>query len=106
GMETSIFILLLVATTYLYLLGRTRRAALTAGLLLLTRPDGALLVGPLAIDLFVQSWRARRFPAAESGIFIATLLPWTVFATLYFGSPIPHSIAAKSLAYRLPAEAA
>jgi hypothetical protein len=106
GMETSIFILLLVGTSYLYLQGRTRLAALTAGLLLLTRPDGALLIGPLAIDLVVRCWRTRRFPVAEAGILMATLLPWAVFATLYFGSPIPHSIAAKSLAYRLPAEAA
>ena len=106
GMETSVFILLLVVTGYLYLLGRTRLAALTSGLLLLARPDGALLVGPLAIDLLVQSWRARRFPAAEIGILLATLLPWIVFATLYFGSPIPHSIAAKSVAYRLPPDAA
>jgi hypothetical protein len=35
----------------------------------------------------------------------ALLAPWAVFAALYFGSPLPHSVAAKSLAYRLPPEA-
>ena len=49
GMETSVFILLLVATAYWYLTGRSRWAALSAGLLLLTRPDGLLLVAPLAL---------------------------------------------------------
>ena len=29
------------------------------------------------------------------------LAPWALFATWYFGSPIPHSLAAKTLAYRL-----
>ena len=31
------------------------------------------------------------------------MLPWALFATLYFGSPIPHSILAKTLAYRIGA---
>jgi hypothetical protein len=39
---------------------------------------------------------------------LAFLIPtagWAVFAALYFGSPVPHSVAAKSLAYRLGPEA-
>jgi hypothetical protein len=32
-------------------------------------------------------------------------MPWVVFGVWYFGSPIPNSIAAKSIAYRLPPEA-
>jgi len=30
---------------------------------------------------------------------------WVVFSMLYFGSPLPHSITAKTLAYRLPPDA-
>ena len=103
GMETSVFILLLVATAYFYVTGRTRLAALAAGLLVLTRPDGLLLVAPLALDLLVRRLRARQLPAAEAALFVIVVLPWAAFATLYFGSPIPHSILAKSLAYRVPA---
>lgn len=101
GMETSVFILLIVGTAYLYLSGRSCWAAIAAGLLVLTRPDGILLVAPMALDLLVRRLRARQFPAAESVLFLATVLPWAAFATLYFGSPIPHSILAKSLAYRV-----
>jgi arabinofuranosyltransferase len=101
GMETSVFILLLVSTTYCYLAGRTRLAALAAGLLLLTRPDGLLLVAPMALDLLVRRLRARQFPIAETLIFLAITLPWAAFATWYFGSPIPHSVLAKTLAYRI-----
>jgi hypothetical protein len=38
--------------------------------------------------------------------FALPTLAWIIFAAATFGSPIPHSIAAKSLAYRLPADAA
>jgi hypothetical protein len=36
--------------------------------------------------------------------FLAVLvtLPWLIFATWYFGSPVPHSITAKALTYRSP----
>ena len=122
GMETSVFILLLVLSADLYLAGRARWAALSAALLLLTRPDGALLVGPLILDLlWRRAWRGRgrqaafrpstvaqgryaslkAWPWAEAAIFLAALAPWAIFAAFYFGSPIPHSIAAKTLAYRL-----
>jgi arabinofuranosyltransferase len=106
GMETSVFILLLVLTALWYVTGHGRRAALAAALLLLTRPDGALLVAPLALDYALRQWRARRWRAPEAGVFLGALVPWALFASLYFGSPIPHSIAAKTVAYRLPADAA
>jgi hypothetical protein len=101
GMETSVFILLLVATAYAYVSGRSRWAAVAAGLLLLTRPDGLLFIAPLALDLLIRRLKARQFPTAEALLFLAVVLPWAAFATAYFGSPIPHSIAAKSVAYRL-----
>ncbi|MGH2525073.1 MAG: DUF2079 domain-containing protein, partial [Anaerolineales bacterium] len=65
GMETSVFILLLILTADLYLNRRTRWAALTSALLLLTRPDGVLFVGPLILDLVVRRVRERKFPWAE-----------------------------------------
>jgi len=108
GMETAVFILLLTLSADLYLAGRTRAAALTSALLLLTRPDGVLFVGPVILDLVWRRARERprRAPWAEAAIFLLTLAPWAIFATLYFGSPLPHTIAAKALAYRLPPWAA
>ncbi len=104
GMETSVFILLLVLSADLYLAGRTRWAAFVSALMLLTRPDGVLFAGSLILDLIWRRARERprNVPWAEAAIFLLTLAPWAIFATLYFGSPIPHTVAAKSLAYRLP----
>ncbi len=101
GMETSVFILLLVLSAALYLAGRTRWAAFTCGLLVLTRPDGLIFVGLVALDALLSGWRTRRLPWAEGLVFLLTLAPWVLFATSYFGSPLPHSIAAKAVAYRL-----
>lgn len=114
GMETSVFILLLIVTAELYLAGRERPAAFTAALLLLTRPDGLIFIGPLMVDwLWSRTARLQRASTDERvaramvaraitsapAIFILTLLPWAIFATLYFGSPIPHSVTAKAQAY-------
>ena len=106
GMETSIFIFLLVLCATFYLFRHARLTMFTAGLILLTRPDGALFVGPLILNLAWRRWQARIWPWREVGLFLLALTPWAIFATLYFGSPVPHSIAAKALAYRLPPEAA
>ncbi|MDW8325885.1 MAG: hypothetical protein RMK99_04900 [Anaerolineales bacterium] len=107
GMETSVFILLLVLSADLYLGGRYRGAAFVAALLLLTRPDGVLFAGLLGLDLVWRSWRAQRnVPWREAAIFLLTLTPWVLFAWWTFGSPIPHSVAAKTEAYRLDAGSA
>ncbi len=106
GMETSVFIFLLVLTAYLYVLGTTRLAAMAGALLVLTRPDGLLLVAPMMLDLVVRGLRQRRLPLGEAVLFTLVAAPWVLFATLYFGSPVPQSIAAKIAVYRLAPEAA
>jgi len=107
GMETSIYVLLLVSSVYTYLIGRYKTWALLSGLAFLTRPDALILIGLLALDRLFRSlpkpgWRSL---FSELGVFLLTVLPWVIFAVLYFGSPLPNSIAAKTLAYRLPPEA-
>jgi hypothetical protein len=125
GLETSVYVLLLITAVVTYLEERYSLAAVTGALSILTRPDALLLVGPLALDRMVQTWRSTgpdsltrltpdntshaeakgaRFKQILNGEVIpfgAPLLIWFSFATLYFGSPFPHSVAAKSLAYRL-----
>lgn len=128
GMETSLFVLLLTATAAAHLEGRHAPAALLAALTLLTRPDGLLLVAPLALD---RLWQLRNSPqnyarqglgcetagrldtpyairsiAREAALFLLPLLAWGAFAAVYYGSPIPHSIAAKTAAYLIPPDAA
>ncbi len=113
GMETSLFIALLAATLYLHSVGRPVGAALTAALSLLTRPDAVLLLGPLALErlrlaLGLPRPRARRVPVSwkEASAFLVPVAAWVAAATAFYGSPIPHSVLAKAVAYRLPPEAA
>lgn len=149
GLETSLYVLLLMATISAYLRRRFVFAALIGAFALLTRPDALILLGPLAVDRILQlskpylsrtplekilrfnrsnylgfittsypiqqkpqietDERARRSNGSPLWIEIAAFgiptLAWIIFATYYFGSPLPHSIAAKSIAYRLPSDA-
>jgi hypothetical protein len=105
GMETSVSILWMVGAFSAYLSGRTRLAALLSALALLTRPDALIWVGPLALDVLIRALRERRLPWAEMGWLVLPGLPWVIFATLTFGSPIPNSVSAKVVAYALESEA-
>ena len=128
GLETSVYILLLVATVTAHLRKRPILAAFLGALSLLTRPDAMILIGLIGLDRVFQVAREivkdrrdlsdggetvivvkkklkhnvhRVKILQEIAAFIVPLLPWLIFATLYFGSPVPHSILAKALAYRL-----
>ncbi len=163
GMETSVYILLLLLTLASYAGGRSRWSAFCCALATLTRPDALLLAVPLFAHMvwerFYRSlWEERRntagletrptgvpqdaagletrptslpenatglritdespelsprsweehpdapiqhFPWHEIAIYVLTLAPWLAFSTLYFGSPLAHSVVAKTAAYRL-----
>jgi len=120
GLETSIYVLLLTATMSAYIHRWYYLVAFLGALSLITRPDAVLLLGPLAIDRLLQLRRDRiksklnlsigtkfwRNLIFEILIFSVIFLTWVSFATFFFGSPIPNSISAKSLAYHLPATGA
>jgi len=113
GLETSLFVFLLAAAAYSHQRNYHHQAALYSGLAYLARPDALILIAPLAIDRAYTLIKARLSTrttiaqaTAEILVFCLPTVPWTVFAAWYFGSPLPHSIAAKSLAYRLPSTAA
>ncbi len=109
GLETSIYVLLLTATFFAHLEERRILAAFLAALSLLTRPDALILLGPLAIDRLWVLWQRRHANqridwiglSQELLAFLLPCLAWFTFAVIYFGNLLPHSIAAKSLAYRL-----
>jgi len=111
GLETSLYVFLLTAMMAAYLWtprGRTL-TTLCAALALLTRPDAILLVAPLALDRLWRAIRRRDREKLEWGETLAFVLPclaWGIFATAYFGSPIPHSVTAKLAVYRLDDNAA
>jgi hypothetical protein len=115
GLETSLVITLLIAAFACHQAGRHRWSAFVLALGVLTRPDvliAALLIfGSLGVRWLLKSWKAHRplwkeFPLASAAIFVLTLAPWLIIVTLTYGSPLPHSIAAKTVAYHLAREAA
>jgi arabinofuranosyltransferase len=65
-----------------------RRTMLLASLLVLTRPDLALLVAPV-VGLRLRGTRRGGWRAVAVGL--APLLLWEVFALVYFGFPVPNT---------------
>jgi len=113
GMETSLFILLMLASFYFYSLDQTSLLAVSSALSILTRPDALLFVLPIylerirrALPTIRSSHPQLRINWKETVLFGLPLAAWGVFAWKLYGSPVPHSIAAKVAAYQLPAEAA
>jgi len=102
GMETELTIALLLAAAYAHVTDHPQAMAVLSALALLARPDTAILLGLLWLDLIL---RERRLPWQEGLVTLVLLAPWLIFGTLYFGSPLTSSIAAKSATYRLPSEA-
>lgn len=101
GMETGIYTFLILLVLYLYEQRQWKWMAFLGGILVLVRPDGLLAL--LVIALFWLIDRQNLLTGIKYG-FLAGLitLPWFIFAEWYFGSPVPHSIAAKALTYRSP----
>jgi hypothetical protein len=113
GMETSVFVCLMTATFYLYSSNTLVPAAFMASVSLLTRPDALLFILPLILDRIRrryvpnrESKQIERFSPREILAFGIPILVWIGFAQIYFGNPLPNSLAAKTVAYLLPPEAA
>ncbi|NNE42830.1 MAG: hypothetical protein HKN12_01355 [Gemmatimonadetes bacterium] len=94
GMETSLFCACLLGASWAFERKRFRTAGVFAGLLVLTRPDGIVWLIPAAVYLAL-TWRTALRAVALPAALIAGA--WYAFATFYYGSPVPHSIAAKQL---------
>jgi len=101
GMETQA-----VTVAYLWaicaaLRGGQWEKGTSLGVCMLARPDAAFLV---AIVLAAETWRAwaKRSLRALGPVLAGLAIvygPWIVFTTLYYGSPVPNTILAKSLGY-------
>jgi 4-amino-4-deoxy-L-arabinose transferase-like glycosyltransferase len=96
GMETPFFVLTILTSIYMYILERPSLSAAIAGLAALVRPEGGFLVAIILAHLSVSR---RRPPWKESAVIASVLLPWFLFSTWYFGSPVPNSVIAKARAY-------
>lgn len=96
GMETALLPCLMAASWFALAARQYTWAGIVCGLLLWTRLDTVLW--PLALT-FAVLFENRRAAIRLSSITAAVYSPWVIFASLYFGSPIPHTVAAKIAAY-------
>lgn len=106
-METPLFIFTLLMSTFFQLGSPSRRNNIISGsfsaLAAMTRPEGGLLI---ICILLLKIIKDKIIAWDELFSFLITILPWTIFAFYYFGSPVPNSMIAKSIAYTtLPGQA-
>jgi hypothetical protein len=98
GMETAFVIFLMAACWFAAVEGKYYQSGALAGALALTRPDSLAWSGLVFVLIVWTIYRQKRsFAATSSWLSLAffVVLPWVIFAWLYFGSPIPNTIAAK-----------
>ena len=94
GMETAPSLALVLGGLLLALQGRWLLAGGVGGAALLMRPDGVLVV-VLAVGLVLLRDRKKLWqPLVTAG---AVVVPWVLYASAVYGSPLPHSIKAKQL---------
>lgn len=93
GSEIPLFLALGLISYYFCLKDRYNLAAGASALLVLTRPDG-VIVPIILFTAYVIKYR-KLPPLSSAFIFFSILLPWLIISSCYFGSPIPHTLAAK-----------
>ncbi|PYT06591.1 MAG: hypothetical protein DMF60_09040 [Acidobacteria bacterium] len=99
GMETQVVTAIAVAVLYFYLSHRWWLLGAACGLAAISRPEFIMfLLPPVGIALLLFHRRAILKVAIPT---LALALPWYLFATLYYGSPVPNTIVAKSWSYQI-----
>lgn len=81
----------------------TTLSAVVFGAATLVRPDAVVAVALLGTFLLYQElksgvkpWHWKRSRTARAALaFVATVAPWVIFATWFYGSPIPGTLLAK-----------
>ena len=92
GMETPLYMALILGTFAALAYDRDLLAAFLAGLTVVTRLDGLAVPAALFPALLL---RRRAIPWRAALLFTVTAAPWFVFSYAYFGSIFPHSMTAK-----------
>lgn len=99
GMETQIAVLVLLFSVDSLIAGGPIRTGISFGVAILTRPDFLLWIGAGTLDLLAREWRRAIVALGVAALVVA---PWIVFTILYYGSPVPNTILAKSARFVSP----
>lgn len=94
GLETSLVTAVLLGVTLAHLARRNSLAASLAGAAVLLRPDALASGGGLVLSQIAER---RRFPWRTLAILALWIAPAMVLLGALYSSPIPHSIATKSV---------
>jgi hypothetical protein len=95
GMETEVAVAILLVSVLFVIRERLVASGAMFGLCILVRPDFVLFVVPAFLYL---AWSRRSQLRSLLGTVAAAAcvaVPWFVFTTIYYGSPIPRTIGAK-----------
>src|SRR5271165_155402 len=98
GMETQVAVFVLFLTLYTALNENYTALGISMALCVYARPDFVLFLIPVVLYVLLTK-RSELFRTLA--IAAALYAPWLIFTTLYYGSPIPHTIIAKGLGYPL-----
>ena len=102
GMETEVAVAALLVSAWAFT-ARAPWAGIALGVALLARPDFLIWAG-IVVALLALRDRARLVRVAVGAL--AVVGPWVVFTSAYYGSPIPQTIIAKTIAFSaLPRDA-
>lgn len=111
GMETTMFIFLLIATVYAYKKRQAVATAVFAGLILWTRPDGTAFLGALVLDYLWRVYLAKKDKSIQLfskqelykiiGIFAGIIIIYFGMNLKLSGSILPNTFNAK-LTYYAP----
>jgi hypothetical protein len=103
GMETAFMLLFLAWSLYLFARGSGKNWLATGvcwAALMWTRPDSCVYIAALALGRLLFTAAPRRSVFGRlllSGVVCTALyLPWFIGAWQYYGSPVPHTVQAKS----------
>lgn len=92
GMETPLVLLFMLLSLLSLLRKRYTLAACQLAILVLLRPDGAIWAAIVGGAIMFQR---RSIPWRQAAVALLILLPWVLYASLTYGSPIPHTVTAK-----------
>lgn len=102
GMETQCAEAILLWSMWLFATDQRKALGWSLGWCVLARPDFALW--PLIVGMVIawEAWLQRSAKPLWAVVWRAVALysPWVIFTTLYYGSPVPNTIVAKSAGSR------
>jgi hypothetical protein len=104
GMESQVAVAILLASMYYLATRRTIALGLSLALCLYARPDFVFWVAIAVISFSWFCWRERHFksPLIAAVLVFVIYVPWLIFTTYYYGSPIPNTVIAKTAGYPSP----